>query len=70
MQSKFSPKSPVMSSSESSLLDEQTLERLQFFSESATPPRVPRSIALMNQELAIRYVLGINGTVDLIIYLD
>jgi hypothetical protein len=69
MQSKFSPEPPVMSSSESLLLDEQTLERLQFFSESATPPRALRSIVLINRELASGYVLVLSGTFDLIIYL-
>jgi hypothetical protein len=55
-----------MSGSESSLLEGQTLGRLQFFNESATPLRVPRSIALMNQGLAIGYVLVLSGTFYLI----
>jgi hypothetical protein len=58
-----------MSGSESSLLDEQTLGRLQFFSESVTPPTVPRPIALINQELARGYVLILSGTFDFIFYL-
>jgi hypothetical protein len=56
-QSRFSLEIPAMPGFESSSLDGQTPGRLQFFNESATPPRVPRSIALMNQEIAIRYVL-------------
>jgi hypothetical protein len=69
-QSRFSLKNPTMPSFESSSLDEQTLGRLRFFNESATPPRVPRSIALMNQEIAIGYVLVLSGIFDLIVHLD
>jgi hypothetical protein len=68
-QSRFSPESPTMSSSGSLLLDEQTLGRLQFFSESATPPRVPRSMASINLALTNWCVLVLSGTFDLIFYL-
>jgi hypothetical protein len=68
-QNRFFPKPPTMSGSECSLLEEQTLGRLQSFSESATPPRVPRSIALINQGLAIGYAFVLSGTLDLIFYL-
>jgi hypothetical protein len=66
MQSKFSPMLQTMSGSESSSLDEQTLGRLQSFGESATLQKVPRSIALMNQELAIGYVCVLSAAFDLI----
>jgi hypothetical protein len=46
-----------LSSSESSLLEEQMQGRRRFFSESATPPRIQRSTELIHRELAIGYVL-------------
>jgi hypothetical protein len=52
MQSNSSPKSPMMSSSESSLLEEQTQARPRFCKEFAIPPRVQRSTGLVHGESA------------------
>ena len=37
-------------------------ERLPFCSESATPPKVPRSTGLISWDSAIRFVLAPDGT--------
>jgi hypothetical protein len=56
-----------MSSSESSLLEKQTREKLPSSRESATPPRVQRSTASIHRELAIGYVLVPFGTFNFIV---
>ena len=60
-QSKSSLKSPTMSSSESSLLEEQTQARPRFCKEFAIPPRVQRSTGLVRGESACGYVLVLSG---------
>jgi len=64
--SNSSPKSPTMSSSECSLLEEQTQERPRFCKEFAIPPRVQRSTGLVHEESASGYVLILSDAFDLI----
>ena len=68
IQSRISHPPPIMSSFESSSLEEQMRGRLLFYSESVTPPRVQRSTALIHREIAIQYALAPSGNFDLIIY--
>jgi hypothetical protein len=60
-QSNSSPKSPTMSSSESSLLEGQTQARRRFCKEFAIPPRVQRSTGLVHRESASGYDLILSG---------
>ena len=64
---RFYPKYPEISSSESSLLEERMPERPPSCSESVTPPRVQRSIGVIQRETANEYVLVLNSTLNLIV---
>jgi hypothetical protein len=58
---------PRKSSSESSLLEKQTQEKLLFYREFATPPTAQKSTPLIHRDVAIRYVLVPSCASDLII---
>jgi hypothetical protein len=64
--SRFSPKRPPTSGSESSSSEERMRGRPRFCKESATPPTIQRSIALIHREFVLGYVLVARGSSNLI----
>jgi hypothetical protein len=65
--SRISPDSPTMSSSGSSLSEEQMRGRPPFFREYVTPQTVQRSTGMMIREIASRHVFLLNVSFQLII---
>jgi hypothetical protein len=64
------PEPPAISSSESSLLEEQTPGRRPSCNACVTPQRVQRFTGVINRDTARGYVLVPGGTLNLIIYSD
>ena len=65
---RFYPESPMVSSSESSLLEERTPENPPYYDVYVTPRRARRSSGAVHEETASGCVLIPNGTFKLIIW--